>query len=179
MAMAQLGVTGVMSGDEPTTEAEYIARVTPEDGKVLPPWSAVLDAKLSLLKANAKQRVATRADQIAAIITGQVPLAEQLSWTAKESAALAHQAGTATATQTALLTAEATVVGETVAELVTKILANAALYHTASGMIAGQRRKTMAAIDALTNAVTFETDVAAIFATAQAEAAALLASLNP
>lgn len=136
------------------------------------------DSLLASEKAVAKLRVATRADAIAAQITGVVPLAEQLSWPSKEVAALAHQAGTASAPQVALLAAEAGVTGETVDVLATKIIANAATYNTAAGLIAGQRRKTMAAIDALTNIATFPADLAAILATAEAEAEALLATLG-
>lgn len=61
--------------------------------------------------------------------------------------------------------------------LAAKILANSATYHAAAGMIAGQRRKTMAAIDALTDPETVAADIATILATAAQEAEALLAQL--
>lgn len=132
---------------------------------------------LEAVKGNAKRRVAARADQIAQAITGIVPLAEQLSWPSKEAAARAYVAATATSGQLAMLNAEATLAGESVATLAAKVIANADAYYAASGLIAGQRRKTMAAIDALDDAATVEADLAAIFATAETEAQALLASL--
>lgn len=132
---------------------------------------------LAQIKAAAKSRVAARADQIAEAITGTVPLAERLSWPTKEVAARAVLAGTATTGQQMILGAEAQVSGETVAVLAASIVAKADLYMTAVGLIAGQRRKTMAAIDAVTDPSTAAASLAAIFATAEQEAQALLASL--
>lgn len=139
-----------------------------------PDPSAVLDAA----KMDAKRRVIARADQIADAITGYVPLSERLSWPKKEAAALAYDANTATPSQLALLQAETSVTGETVAALAAKIISNAATYTTAAGLIAGQRRKTLEAIDALTDPATVAADLAAIFQTAEAQAQALLAQLT-
>lgn len=142
-------------------------------------WQAPADLTpiMSAKIADAKARVAARADEIATLITGIVPLAERLSWPTKEVAARAVLAGTATAGQQLILGAEAQVSGETVAALAARIVANADTYMAAAGLIAGQRRKTMAAIDALADLATFDADLAAIFATAEQEAQALLASL--
>lgn len=128
-------------------------------------------------KAMAKVRVSRRADEIAKMIAGTVPLAEQLSWPVKESAARAYAAGQATPSQLGLLAAEAAVAGETVAALAAKVIANADAYFKAAGLIAGQRRRTMAAIDALNNPATFDGDLANILAIAEIEAQDLLASL--
>jgi hypothetical protein len=133
---------------------------------------------LAALKADAVTRVVRFADQMADQITGAAPLAEKLSWASKEAAALAYEAGTASPSQLAMLTAEASRTGETIAALVAKIKTNATAYHTAAGMIAGQRRRTVALIEAISNPATVEAEIAAILATAKTEAEALLASLS-
>lgn len=133
---------------------------------------------LAALKLEAKRKVAARADAFAEMITGTIPRSEIASWPSKEVAAEAHQAQTATARQTAMLQAEANLTGETLDELAAKILANSTVYNPATGMIAGQRRTVTAAIDALTDIDTFHADVAAIFATAEAQSQALLAQLQ-
>lgn len=122
----------------------------------------------------AKQRLATAADAMAQVLTGVVPLAEQLSWPVKEAAARATLAGTADSGQTALLAAEAVVAGETVADLAGKVIANAAAYHAASGYIAGWRRKTMQDVDTAAD----DAAIAAIVSQAIAEAEAQMAALG-
>lgn len=163
----------VVDGDGQTANA---VRAWLASGGVLTPF-APPPVDLAAVKADAKRRVTARADEIAEAITGTVPLSERLSWPTKEMAARAVLAGTATAVQQALLAAEAQVIGETVPSLASRIVANADAYIVAAGLIAGQRRKVTAAIDALTDPVTLDADLAAIFATAEQEAQALLASL--
>jgi len=129
------------------------------------------------IKADAKRRVAARADQIAERVIGSVPLSERLSWPIKEAAARAIQAGRATQVQHDLISAEADMVGETVAELAAKIIANANAYTIAVGMIAGQRRKTMAEIDALSDPTTIKDDLAEVFGLVETQTQALLVSI--
>lgn len=147
-------------------------------GGIVEPPPPAPPVDLVALKASAKSRVAARADQIADMITGTVPLSERLSWPTKEAAARAVLAGTATAVQQSLIGAEAQVTGETPAALASSIVAKADAYIVAAGLIAGLRRKTMAAIDALADPATAESGLVTIFAAAEAEAAALLASLT-
>ena len=132
---------------------------------------------IAAVKASAISRIVARADEIAEMITGAVPLAERLSWSTKEAAARAIVAGTATAEQQAMITAEAQITGEAVADLAARVIANATRYVTASGFIAGQRRKVVALIDALTEPETVEEDVAAILTAAESETQALLAQV--
>lgn len=83
-------------------------------------------------------------------ITGDVPLAEKLSWTAKEDAArefLAAPEGVMPASA-AILQGEASVTGEDLTGLATRIVANADAYRAAVARLAGLRRLTSAGIDA-------------------------------
>lgn len=173
--LAPIAALGVASIDDLLAECAT-AGIVPTVAE--PPLAALVLADLVTLKVAAKARVAARADQIVELITGTVPLSERLSWATKEAAARALVAGTATTVQQSLISAEAQVTGETAAALAASIIANAEAYIVAAGLIAGQRRKTMAALDALVDPVTAEADIAAIFATAETEAQALLASLT-
>lgn len=146
------------------------------DGGVIGPYVAP-PVDVAAVVAEAKRRVAARADQIADLITGTVPLAERFSWPTKETAARAVLAGAASPVQQAMLAAEAQVMGESVAELASHVVARVDTYIVAAGLISGQRRKTMAALDALTNPATLDADIAAIFANAETEAQALLVRL--
>lgn len=144
---------------------------------VAEPTPDEVSAMVAAAKSRAIAGVIAFADQMADAITGHAPLAEKLSWSSKESAAVAHLAGTATVTQTTMLSAEAGRTGETVAALAAKIAANAAKYHVAAGLIAGQRRRTVALIEPLSNPATIAADIAAILATSKAEAEAMLAQV--
>jgi hypothetical protein len=100
----------------------------------------------------AKQAVVAFADELASQITGPVPDSEKLAWIKKEDAARAHIAGTATASQAALLQGELDLTGAIDVDLdglAAKIVANADFYSAAVATIAGVRRATMASIDAL------------------------------
>ena len=86
------------------------------------------------------QRMQSRLEACAERPTGPVPLAERLSWTAKEAAARAHLAGEAGAADTALLEAEARETGETLDRLAATIVRNADVFRAASARLAGLRR---------------------------------------
>ena len=108
---------------------------------------------------DAKTDVANFADEMAEKITGPVPMNEKLAWIKKEEAARAHVAGTPTAAQTALLQGElalTSALDSDIDTLAAKIIANADFYSVAVAAIAGIRRNTMAAIDALGPAPTDE-----------------------
>lgn len=74
-------------------------------------------------------------------LTGPVSLAEQISWSAKESAARALLAGEASAEQEGFLGQEAEITGETVADLALLILRKAERYRQAVAGLSGLRRK--------------------------------------
>lgn len=104
-------------------------------------------AELDTARQIARSDLITLLDEAAATITGPVPLAEQLSWTTKEAAARAHEAGTADSAQAAMLAAEAGQTGETVDVLAAKIVANSEAYRAVSATLAGLRRKYTALIE--------------------------------
>ncbi|MCL6285253.1 hypothetical protein M3P21_17125 [Ruegeria sp. 2012CJ41-6] len=80
-------------------------------------------------------------------LTGAVPLAEQLSWSLKESAAQAVLDDAARPDQLQMLALEAEQTGEAVEELSARILGNARRYHMAASFIAGLRSKYRAVIN--------------------------------
>ena len=77
-----------------------------------------------------------------------MPDDEKNVWPVKEAAAKAVLAGTGDATQTAILSAEATITGETIAALSTRILQKATIYRGVVARMAGLRRATEVALDA-------------------------------
>ena len=103
-------------------------------------------ALLAEARARAEAQVIARIDAATLAITGPVPLAEQLSWTVKEEAARAALADAASPAQTALLSGEADVTGEALADLAAKIVANADAYRAAVAHLAGLRRLAARAI---------------------------------
>lgn len=150
--------------------------ITVAERVVADPSSAVLTADDITV---AKRAVVEFADSLATIVTGPVPEYERASWATKEAAARAHVAGTATAEQTAMLQAEADArgTGETPSDLAVRIIANASAYVPIAGMIAGQRRKTQAAVDALVVGTNTRGDLDAVLVTARSEAEAMLAQV--
>jgi len=76
-----------------------------------------------------------------------VPQAERDSWATKAGAARAFVAGTATAAQTAMLSAESAVTGESDADLAASIITKADAYATFAAAMSGLRRATTMAID--------------------------------
>ena len=99
----------------------------------------------------AHARVISLIEVASTAITGPVPLAEMLSWTAKEEAArrlLTYPADVTDAGIEAILGGEAALTGETIGQLAEKIIANADAYRTIIAVLAGLRRKTSASIDA-------------------------------
>jgi len=105
---------------------------------------------LAAAQAQAHARVITLIEAASTAITGPVPLAEMLSWTAKEEAArrlLSLPEGETDAGIEAILGGEAALTGETIGPLAIKIIANADAYRTIIAVLAGLRRKTSAAID--------------------------------
>ena len=87
-------------------------------------------------------------DRFTLSVTGPVPQDEKLSWDAKEQAAEAIIAETATAKQTKLIQDEADITGETAETLSATIVAKATAYRSVVSRVAGLRRATEAAIDA-------------------------------
>ncbi|HEX9857222.1 MAG TPA: hypothetical protein VGA75_02630 [Paracoccaceae bacterium] len=96
----------------------------------------------------AQAALLARIEAVAAGVTGAVPLAEMLSWAAKEEAARAHAEARATAGQAALITGEAAVTGEDTAALVARIIANADAYRGVIAVLTGLRRRGIGEIAA-------------------------------
>lgn len=80
-----------------------------------------------------------------AAVTGPVPLAEQLSWLAKEAEARALLAG---GPEGGMIAGEAAVTGEPAADLAARIVARADAYRVLIAALTGLRRKMEGAIGA-------------------------------
>lgn len=107
-------------------------------------------------------------------VTGPVPLDEKLSWDAKEAAAKAFIAGTATAEQQSLLDDEAALMSEETADLANVIVSKAAIYRKVVSRVAGLRRALTAQIEAEADPYKYE----AILVAGQAQAQQLAESLG-
>lgn len=107
-------------------------------------------------------------------VTGPVPIDERLSWDAKEAAARAYVAQTADLSQTAMIEDEAAITGEVPAALAAIIIAKADVFRAIAAKVAGLRRKTITAIDAVTDPANYEV----VLVAAKAEAVTLAASLG-
>lgn len=103
---------------------------------------------LALAKEEASTSLVAWVNATTRAITGPVPDDEKLSWTAKEAAARAYLAGTASASDSAFLGGEALITGEELSGLCARIVANADAYRAAISCLTGLRRKTFSAIDA-------------------------------
>lgn len=99
-------------------------------------------------RAAALSRVLSGLTALEDAVTGGVPLSERLSWSIKEAAARNHVAGNPTAWDTALLTAEAALTGETLDALADAVIWKADRYIALVGAMAGIRRSAEAAIAA-------------------------------
>lgn len=107
-------------------------------------------------------------------VTGPVPLDEKLSWDAKEAAAKAVIAGTATTEQQSLLDDEADLTTETTASLANTIVSKASIYRQVVSRVAGLRRVLSAQIEAETDPYNFE----AILEAGKTQAAQLADSIG-
>jgi phage FluMu protein gp41 len=85
---------------------------------------------------------------VTAAITGPVPLAEMLSWSAKETAARAMLNASASDADAAMIGAEAAVTRADPLELSQRIIANADAYRQAIAALTGLRLQALKAIAA-------------------------------
>jgi|GEM_PF-1091947 len=122
----------------------------------------------------AKAAMVQWANNFTAAVTGPVPIDERLSWDAKEAAARAYIAETADTAQTAMIETEAAITEEGPASLAAIIIAKADTFRAVVARVAGLRRKTIAAIDAVVDPADYET----VLLSAKAEAEALAAELG-
>lgn len=104
------------------------------------------DALLADSVAAARRSLVALIDAVATGLTGDVPLAERLSWTVKAAVAREVVAGAPAPAGVAMLVAEAERTGETVAGLAARIVANADANEVAAAELAGIRRKVLARI---------------------------------
>lgn len=103
----------------------------------------------------------------------KVPDAEKQAFAAKEAASRAYVAGTATASQAAILRAEAAITGETVDELAALVIAEADIAVQISAHVSGLRRAVKTQLDAATDPAQLEGILDAAKVQAQAMAADL------
>ena len=127
-----------------------------------PPKYATAEAAMAAMVAFAERAEAQ--------IAGPVSRGERDSWTAKEAEARAWVADNQAATP--ILSAEAAVTGETMADLTAKVITRADALKPITGEIAGLRRATELALAAAAEPDDYET----ILQTAQAQAIALAAA---
>lgn len=106
---------------------------------------------LTATRSEASLALVAEIDAVTTALTGNVPLAEMLSWAPKETAARAWIAGTASPEETDTLTGEAAVTGEELADLAARIVGKADIYRAAIARLAGLRRVTETAIAAATD----------------------------
>lgn len=103
---------------------------------------------LVAFKESALREITNFFDTFVSTMIKEVPKAEQDSWIIKEQIAAHYVNQTITVEDLALLQMEATIVGETVADLAAQILALASTYRVISFQISGFRRKAAASINA-------------------------------
>ena len=165
MRFAQVvdGVVVNVAEADPDDLPEFMADWFPAEN-ACPGWQLngdeLVPPRAVLTPSQAQSAVLAAISAVEEALTSGVPLAEKLSWTAKEQAALAVYAGTETEADTALLAGEASITGETVTELAARIIAAAEAYRFAASRLAGIRRAAEKAIaaaetpDALEHVVT-------------------------
>ena len=124
--------------------------------------------------ASAMREVIAYADRVTAGIRGDIPEDERASWTQKLAEAEAYFAtpDAVIPPATPILSAEASITGETIAELASRVIAKGTEYKMIAGAIAGMRRSIEAQLDAVNTSDKRE----AILLAAQAQAEALLAT---
>jgi hypothetical protein len=103
-------------------------------------------------------------DATTTAITGNIPEAEKLSWTKKETAARAILDGNADASQTAMIKMEAEILQRKLEEVCRAIVANADSYTNAIAVLTGIRQSVGAQIGSAKSA----DEVAALLNMAQA-----------
>lgn len=168
-------------GDEHTV---FVLDGTPDGTEIPPELKAQIEALFSSdeYKNPPKYKTAEAAktavidwiEEFTSAVTGPVPFDERVSWTAKEAAARAYISGSADVAHVSMIEGEASVTGEDPAGLAAIIIAKADAFRGIVAKVAGLRRKTMAAIDAVEKPSDYET----VLDSARAEAANLAAGLN-
>ncbi len=112
--------------------------------------------RLAEARATAMAQILEAIHGVTEAMTGPVPLAEKLSWSAKEAAARATMEGRATKAEAAMIEGEAAMTGESSVDLIGRILKNADAYRAAMAQLSGLRRAAEAAIDAAGDPATVE-----------------------
>ncbi|MFN3971078.1 MAG: hypothetical protein ACK4L4_06865 [Gemmobacter sp.] len=126
-------------------------------------------AELAAAQEAARGRVLAAIEAATLQIVGRVPLAEMLSWTAKETAARSWGTAAGAAGAADLIEVEARVTGEQPDALAQRILHNAEVFRAAVACLAGIRRNS----DALIAAAEAPDAVARIATEAESRVAAL------
>ncbi len=123
-----------------------------------------IEAVLTEARLAAKVQLMALVDTVTAVITGDVPLAEKLSWGSKEDAARAIVAGKADPRQSALIAGEAEVTGEDEPSLAARIISNADAYRAVIARLTGLRRRAEVAIARATDTSSVEIAMAELSA---------------
>ena len=131
--------------------------------------SMVADETLANAKTAGTQAVHRAIQAVYDATTAAYPAGEQMTWDKQEAAARAHLAGTATADQTAALTARTDVTGQTLTDLSNDIVTKADQFVALGMALAGIRSVADTAIEAAVTSA--EVDAAVTAATASIAAA--------
>lgn len=154
-----------------------IGEVPPEDALDAPPPTPREDQRKA-----AMPRVDEEHANYLVTLTGGATVAERDTWKVKEEAARAFEAGTASAGQAAMLSAEAQGAGITVAALAATIIAKSEAFLALIGVAAGLRAKGRAAITAATDEAVpldqVEAQIEAVFTQLAQDAQAAITQLQ-
>jgi hypothetical protein len=173
-ALDQIMALGFLSVEDLLAECAAVGIAPPSQD---PPPAPVSPLASPEFVHAAKLRVAAFADEMAAVVTGPVPESERASWPTKEVAARAVLSGSGAPYQIAMLQAECDLTGEALMDLAAKIVENAEKYIVISGLIAGQRRVVMAALDEMAFGTVTVAEVEAVLVSAREQAEAMLSQI--
>lgn len=128
---------------------------------------------LEAIKAEAANRVLASAEQMGTLFVAGYPDCERQSWPKKQIEANLIAGGETDPKQFPVIAAEVDITGETPADIASWILARAAVFEQAAGIISGYRQIAIAGIDAAGDAEGVQAALDAAMATAAAKLAEL------
>lgn len=134
--------------DDPKNRHRALLTDWEDAGNEIAPFTVSLEEA----QASAKRKIIEHHAQILQRLTGSATVEERDTWMPKAMAAEAILSGSATDFQTAMISTEAELAGETTNELAQKIAAKYAAYQSLIGMASGLKRKTENAIELVENA---------------------------
>lgn len=159
-----------LAGDMPDTPETAVLAAWLRAGNRAAPYQPSLDKS----KVQAAAQVERQFSTLMVSLTGNASIEERDTWSIKEAAARAFEAGNANESQLAMLTAEANGVGETVAELASKIITKATGFYALVGFASGLKRDAHLSIEAATDLA----DLGAVLSDIAAKRDAALAAFS-